>query len=142
MRFELSIRGGTRADTPLICNSWINRLRTAAPWSEVDSNELSAAQHALIDRIIPRATVLVAHDPHDVDQVFGYAVVDMKNRVLFWLYTKSPFRKLGVAARLMRRAFGNFDEPVDFCYRTPAMRHHIERWNLRFASNHLTEAIR
>lgn len=85
-------------------------MRGSRPFDGVDPNWFSAAQHALIEKLLRVSVVLVACHPDHPDQVFGYLVGDPEERYLHWLYVRHDFRRCGIASQLLAQAYG--DAPI------------------------------
>lgn len=141
MNLEIEIRNRRDDDEDFIYSSWINTLQKTHPFNLVDKNWFYSAQHGVIDKLLKASDVLVACQPGVEDQVYGYLVVG-QGRCLHWLYTKHMFRKEHVATRLMERAFGDFQEGIEFTIGTPAINYHKRRWNLVYKSYRLCEATK
>ena len=140
MSLPVAIRASVPSDEPAIYAHWINCLANQRPFSKLDTNWFSAAQHALVERLLSRCRVLVACDPEDANQLYGFVVVGWRQRVLYWVYVKLDFRRGAVATRLMRKAFENLGEiPIEYTTRTRAILYHQERWRLEYQSHYLCE---
>lgn len=138
---EIGIRPPTEADLPYIYSSWIKcwsnvpemvRAECGSCGASIqrpDRGWVAAATHSVITRLLRNCACLVACDPSDRDQVFGYVVGDPKDRVLHFVYVKYPFRKAGVGTRLMQQMFGPL-EGLSYTHKTPAVRHLARKWGL------------
>jgi ribosomal protein S18 acetylase RimI-like enzyme len=99
-RVDVEFRSGRVADGNLIRATWLRAFKSSArgvpaPW-------YYAAQGALVNALLERSDVTIAHYPGDEDQVVGYCVVD--DGLLHWVYTKGTFRRLGIATQLLDHA--------------------------------------
>lgn len=129
-------------DLDFIYSSWIKCVLNQKPYSVLDKSWLNAAQHSIITRLLRNCDVLIACDPQDIDQLFGYIVFDKNKRTLHWVYCKYDFRKTGVATKLMLEAFNNFEEPIEYTFESTAIKYHVKRWNLKMNTHRLVETGR
>jgi len=135
----IDIRPSVPADEPVIYSHWIECQSRQRPFSKLDTNWHAAGQHALIERLLKRTRVMVACDPRDPDQIYGYLVTG-RPRVLYWIYVKMDFRRGAVATRLLRHVFDDLGtKPIEFTTRTCAILHHRDRWRLEYQSHYLCE---
>ena len=104
----VAIRPVEAAAVPLIESSWKRSYRRHL--AEVSTSVYYDEMNRLVPALLARSTVLVACDPADPDQVYGYAVVEVDTRhappraIVHYVYVKSPFRRLGVGMRLIECA--------------------------------------
>lgn len=132
------IRPVVGSDLPMVRDHWLSSLGAQKPWADLPNAWYQAAGRALLGILLARSTVLVAAAPIDPDEIYGFIVAEPHVRALHWLYTKHPFRRGHVATRLMRHTFERLGaDAIDCTVSTPAIRHHRERWNLRFSGRHL-----
>jgi len=136
----IGVRDAGPGDAGLIYQPWIRTLGRSDPWSGLDPNWHAASAHALITRLLERGHALCAVDPDNADQVYGLIVFERRHGegYLHWVYTKDAFRRAHVASRLVAAAFRG--EPAYYTIRTPAIRHHEERWRLSYRSHGLVGA--
>lgn len=80
------------------------------------------------DRLL-KCNILVACNPEDEEQTFGYIV--FKDNMLYWIYTKYMFRNEKIGTRLMSEAFPEFKEkPIKIFTVTYSISHLKDKWNL------------
>lgn len=151
-----AIRLAEPADLPFVFSCWVravqaarNRAYRELPTDTLraverflrlaDTNWVSAAQHALCERLLKRSLVLIACNPGNTDQIYGFLVVEPEVPVVHFLFVKKRFRRLGVAKDLMANAAPGALEaglPVQVTYRPP---HELSSWPLTYRSTHLCE---
>ena len=78
--------------------------------SAQSNGQNSATERGIVDCInsgkeLKSGGVWVACNPDDPDQIFGYLVGEP--RVLHYIYVKAPFRRNGIARKLVARCFGS-----------------------------------
>ena len=107
----------------------------------VDKSWFTASTHAMLTQLLNNCNVIMATEPGDDDQIFGYIIYN--NNVLHGIYSKFDFRNAGVGTRLMAEAFKGFkDQTIEYTINTSAIRHLETKWKLRFNSYHLTKVDR
>lgn len=138
----ITIRAAFPQDVPFILSSWIQSMFHNDPFIGTDRNWFSAAQHALSTALITKGDTLVACNPDETWQIYGWLVGHRVPRWLHFVYVKEAFRRLDVGTRLMLAAFGSFDQPIRYGIRTSCTTHYVDRWNLEWRSHILVEAIK
>lgn len=126
----LAIRQGRVSDVPFLCSSYVRSLLNQRPWSAGERNWMAASAALLAARMLGRAVVLVAADPKDPDQIYGWIAADATGRILYYTYVKAAFRGAGVGTALMLAAFGDLGSPVRCAHWTDGARKLERRWNL------------
>jgi len=136
---EIKTRPGRKLDEDFIYSSWIHCLGNVRPYCSLDKNWFSSAQHSLIDHLLDRSHVLVAHDPEDDNQIYGYLVCEPKKNVLHWVYVKQLFRRADIGTRLINQAL-NTNADIIVSIRTPTITSLSEKWGLTFHTHALCES--
>ena len=81
-------------------SGWRGTFRTAGVGVEgADAEHYHREIQRIFDRILPRATVKIACDPKDPDNLVGFAV--FTGTELHYVYVKQDFRKLGAVRDLL-----------------------------------------
>lgn len=98
------IRRATKRDIPFITNSWLRSLRNAPQVQGIPNNTYYYQHHKLLEQLIPRSVVLVICNENDEDQILGWCCAEVVDTalVVHYVYIKHPFRKLGLATRLVK----------------------------------------
>jgi hypothetical protein len=100
-----SIRQGTPEDVGFLFNSFLKSYRDAPDVRGVPSSIYYPAHHAVIEKILQRpcCTCLVACDPQDPSQIFGYCIAEyvQDGLVIHYVYTKYVMRNLSIAKSLV-----------------------------------------
>jgi hypothetical protein len=130
-------------DTLFVINSWatsqtsdiIRRIQKSQDdvaqrhKYKVNESLLWASNMTLAQSVLRDASVLVAVDPANHEQTYGYVVYD--DDLLLWIYTKIDYRNTHVATNLMRRAFPGFkNKPIAITTTTYSISHYKDKWNL------------
>jgi GNAT superfamily N-acetyltransferase len=79
--------------------TWLGGARKCPAWRAVPWDVFDRGHRELIARLWGLGRILVAADPEDDDVVWGWACES--NGVLHWVYVKGPFRRAGIALRLL-----------------------------------------
>lgn len=101
---NISLRQATSDDLPFVYNSWLKAYKHSSRFAQRITNEVFFKyHHQVIDRILARgAKVLIATPENDEHTILGYIVYEPYNAlVLHFCYVKMPFRRFGVAHKLL-----------------------------------------
>lgn len=104
--FVVYLRASVLSDESLIYSSWLNGARNSGVNKRIPTSNFFEAQKRKVGRLLSRASVVVACNTEDFDHVYGYVVFEQlpQATALHYLYTKLPYRHLGVARRLLASA--------------------------------------
>ncbi len=94
------IRDGRPGDVNLVVNSWIT---SHAAFTKADGHVVRYVHHpALVLDLVQRCSVVVACDPDDHDEVYGWLCHELVKGelVIHYLFVKFPFRRSGIADQL------------------------------------------
>jgi hypothetical protein len=94
------LRRATAADVPFILNSWLRSHWDA--WGEphgIPKGHYFAEAHRKACLTLSRAECLLAINPEDESHLLGYVV--WEPGTLHYVYVKHPYRKEGLASRLV-----------------------------------------
>lgn len=107
------IRPPSQSDRAFIAAAWARGAHEHY-YAGVPKAEFRRGFERLMDRAFARAEVALICDESDPDELFGFVVYEPGK--LHWVYTKGPFRRLGMARRLLDYAFS--DGPITARWRT------------------------
>jgi ribosomal protein S18 acetylase RimI-like enzyme len=95
-----AIRQAIEADVPFIFNSWLKSYRSMA--RTVSNPVYFEFHHKAIEALLQRSEVLVAVNPADANELYGYIVYEVVQDVpvIHYAYVKQSFRGLGIATAL------------------------------------------
>lgn len=101
---QVLLRPATADDISLIQETWLRSYWRGGRAPRVAPAVYWAEHKRLIRGILSRAAVIVACSPEDLSQVFGWCAHERIGglSVLHYCYVKQPFRRLGLAAHLLR----------------------------------------
>ena len=91
------------SDGNFLRRGWASSMRRS-PWSRgVPGSVFWPSHHALMRRLIPASTILVASDPADAEHIYGCVVAQNGGvrPVVHWLYVKGDYRRLGLGSALL-----------------------------------------
>lgn len=120
-----ALRAPRVEDVPFLRSSWVKSYAKYSVFNDDDEERTVKGprparmpahvyvpeQHALIARILerPSALTVIACNPDDPDQIFGYVVAERVEgqgkegrNIAHYCYVKEPFRKQGIARELLR----------------------------------------
>lgn len=115
MSLDFVVRPFAATDRAFVADAWLNSLRAATDESRyADWAAFKAQKNAAIDKVLDDAStrLWIAAPKGDELTIYGYLVgADTRPemhppaaRVLHMLFVKKPFRRLGVATRLLAAA--------------------------------------
>ncbi len=119
---EWLIRKAEADDFPLVLDSWIKSVRDS-PWAGNVPNNMAMAvlQESLKQLMLRGAKVLVAANPDRPQQIVGWICAEPgreSEKVVHAVYTKRPFRRLGIAKQLLASVGLSPTDPFPYTYRT------------------------
>jgi len=90
-------------DTAFIFNSWLKSYRFSHFGEKITNTIYFAEHHKVIERLIDNSKVLVACNPEEPSQVYGYIIGEEVDGifVLHFIYVKHTFRNMGVGKTLL-----------------------------------------
>lgn len=99
----LKLRDAVEADAPFIFNSWLKAYRNSKVTQALQNEIYFNGQHKLIEGLVKRAKFIIACNPADETQIYGYSVGETIDGVLcvHFVYVKEPYRKFGIATGLL-----------------------------------------
>lgn len=133
-------RQATAADQAFIYNSWLKSFRSMSSWAKAIPAAIYFGNHKLVvAKLLEDSGVLIAANPDDPEQIFGYAVYQPtagRVAVLHWLYVKHPYRRLGIGTEIyrtvLRLADHNDELPVVGTHHTSLWDVLETKWSLVF----------
>jgi len=133
MYFDIDIRALREMDLRFLYSSFVKFIANTTPYNSIDRNVMSAAAHSLMTKMIKNCDAIVAYNPDDLNQIFGYVIGDANKRHLYFIYVKYDFRKLGIGTKLIDAMFGLGDKISQVIY-TPSFHKLENKWNLELNS--------
>jgi len=99
----VEIRRATKRDIPFITSSWLKSFRDGYWARGIPNNIYYYNQHKILEQLLPKGIVLVACNEQDPDQILGYVCAEVVDTalVIHYMYVKHPFRKFGIATKLV-----------------------------------------
>jgi len=108
----------TAEEFPFIFDSWARSFRRS-PWAGCVPNHLYDAVSRECSRgIVDRGATVIVARPDDVARVMGYAV--WEPGVLYFLYVKEAFRRMGVGSALLKKIVPSDSDGWVYTHRTRA----------------------
>ena len=102
--FPMVIRDGVEGDYPFIFATWLNHFRESPVGKLPTKDVYFREQHRVIERLLARSKVLVAANPDADFHMFGWLVGEHSKigAIVHYAFVKSPFRKAGIAKKLLQ----------------------------------------
>ncbi len=115
MSLPLKLREAEADDLNFILSSWLKSFRDAQRipdqksavwfnWPRPSNEVFFNFQQKLIVRLLQRSKCLVAVNPEDLSQVYGFIVYENNPDIIHYVYVKSTFRKMGICKLLLSKS--------------------------------------
>lgn len=132
VKAPVRIRPANAEDVSFIFNSWLKSFRSSNHARGVCNTVYFAEQHKLIERLVKSSQVIIACNPADPTQLYGYICAGSQDGIfcLHYLYVKHSFRGLGIAKILINAFEHDFNAAGIFTHMTKPMEHLAVKFNL------------
>jgi hypothetical protein len=102
---SIAIREFTSSDIGFVFNSWLKSFRSSYFAKGIPNSVYFSGHHKLIEHLIQNSRVVIACDPADTKNIYGYICASTVQGILVvhYVYVKHTFRCLGVAKTLMNQ---------------------------------------
>jgi len=103
---DIRLRQATKEDIPFLANSWLKSYRDAYAVKGCPNTLYYQFQHKVIDWALSESAVLVLCDPEDEWLILGWLAYQRLSGgviAIHYLYVKHPFRKQGLAKRMVEQ---------------------------------------
>ena len=100
---KILLRPAASEDVSFIFSSWLKSFRNSFFAKPIDNTVYFSEQHKLIEKLVKQAPVIMACNPDDISQIYGFICAQRIEGVfcLHYLYVKHSFRKLGIGRALV-----------------------------------------
>ena len=111
---QIRLRPVRSEDVPLVTNSWLRSFRDSCHVWGVPDQSYFWCHHKILEKLIPRSSVVVACLEDDPNVILGWIAYEMAGEVMVLhnCYVKKPFRGLHVASRLFKEVYEIEGEPT------------------------------
>lgn len=133
----IETRAATQDDHPLVFATWLRSYRHGSQFPRhIDEKTYFASHHTVIEQLLERSEVRVAHPVNDSDVILGWSVVETiapLSVVVHFVYVKPAFRRAGIARQLLTPTV-TMAERVQYSHdtfpaRVPDVAAHMSRWS-------------
>ena len=121
----LAFREALDSDRALVLDSWLASFRNAHAAGLIAMADWRPVMGPQVVRLLqrPGVTVLVAYHPGEDSgaDAYGWAAVELRTSrppLVLYAYTKQPYRRLGIARRLLERAGVNLSAEWHYAAKT------------------------
>lgn len=115
-KLEFNVRKAKAKDLDFITATWLNNYYDTQK-RDIKKDIFMPNHNRMIKERLPFMKCLVACNPEDEDQIYGYLVYNTPNTVHYG-YTKSYFRRFGVFSKLLEVA--GIQAPITVTHKAPA----------------------
>lgn len=117
---EVVFREARDSDTAFLISSWLRSFAASKLALMADSDAYFQGYKLLVEAALSRSRVLVACQKADPDAIVGWVAVEPGDVPrLHYVYVKHPFRRFGVARRLLSPLL---EKPCVYTHETPVLR--------------------
>lgn len=97
------LRDPLETDIDFLFNSWLKSYRHSNECNAMNNEVFFKRFGKIITKILGDSTIIVACNPDDQDQIYGYLAYKTLDDVfvLHYIYVKYPYRKLGIAKKML-----------------------------------------
>ena len=108
------LRPLTEEDHPFLYNSWLKSYRFSLFAERITNTIYFEDHHKLIEKILNNSKILIACNPSDPSQLYGYVVAGEDDGILIvhFLYVKHTFRNMGIGKTLLDAVGHSSDKPL------------------------------
>ena len=133
-QLPIKVRVALEADAPFIFNSWLKSFRENGLARPVSQEIYFTEQHKLIEKLLKRGTTVIACDPKDVSNIYGWACFEQLEGVftVHYVYVKHSFRALGIGRELLKESAHDFANASIFTHWTTAALKLHEKYNMLY----------
>lgn len=121
-QLPVQIRRATKRDIPFITSSWLKSFRDGYFARGIPNTTYYYHHHRILEQLLPRGITLVVCNEEDPDQILGWCNAEVVDTalVLHYVYIKHPFRKFGLAKRVVELLLETEKPPaVIYTHKTP-----------------------
>jgi len=134
----IAFRQPTEADLSFVYSSWLKSYRTSDASRRMVNDVYYGGHKRVIARLLSTSLAIVAVNPEDPDQIYGYIVYAEAAGVpvVHYVYVKQPYRRHGIASQLFALVRKSYPQTGDL----PALATHAtdyydklrDKWNLLY----------
>jgi GNAT superfamily N-acetyltransferase len=127
-----NIREAETKDVPFIFNSWLKSYRNSNFARPLENTIYFSEHHKVIERVLQHHGVIIACNPEDPSQIYGFLCAGYVDGilVLHYAYVKQPFRKLGIAKALLNCLEQPDDSAILYTHQTRVAQTVAPRYNM------------
>lgn len=118
-------RDAMSSDRAFIVSAWSSSFKASNSAGIIASEDWAGIMHGQLEKLLERRGVraVVAYERTDPGFLYGFIVGDVSAGVpvVFYTYTKEPYRRTGIARRLFAALGVDPREPFLYACRTPAV---------------------
>jgi len=129
-----NIRPAKEDDIPFIFNSWLKSYRNSHFCKLLVNEVYFSEHHKVIQNLIKHSTVLIACNPEDENQLYGYLVASKEQNILclHYIYIKHAFRNFKIASSLLQSISHDPSQAAIYTHHTRICDKLAEKYNLLY----------
>jgi hypothetical protein len=116
----IALRHTHAEDIPFMFNSWLQSYRHSLHVKNISNTVFYGEHHKILERIMKRSEAIIACNPIDQTQIYGYLVFERITGVLVvhYAYVKQTYRRLGILKQMLDKAGRAGEEPFVYSHET------------------------
>ena len=126
------IREAGYKDVNFILNSWQRSFKHSL--KDCSESIYNAKHEKLIIKLLSKCQCLMAVNPEDLYQIYGWVCFDALKEIgiMHYMYVKHPYRKYGIGTQLFKMIEHDKKYPCMVSHTTRHYKHIKNKWNLTF----------
>lgn len=102
-KLPIHFRAATQEDVGFIFNSWLKSFRNSMHAKFISNTIYYTEHHKLVERLLKENKVVVACNPEDPNQLYGYICASEVEGffVCHYVYVKQTYRNMGLGKELL-----------------------------------------
>lgn len=103
-----------KADLNFVYNSFLKSFRGALINKKVSNTVYFKNEQRILTEYMqnPESKIIIACNPDDERQIYGYLIYNTKENSIWWSYVKEAFRRLGVFKELLIASKLDVTKPI------------------------------
>lgn len=100
---KIIFRGPQPGDIPFLTNSWLRSYKGSPAVRGMDNDLFYHFHHKVLETLLTRSSVVIVSYDDDPSFIMAWACVEVydKSLIVHYMYTKKPFRKQGLAKKIL-----------------------------------------
>lgn len=127
-----TLRRADEKDISFIFNSWLKSYRSSYFAKSISNTIYFEGHHKIIEKLAKTSEIIVACNPQDPEQIFGYICAEKIDGIfcLHYIYVKQSFRRLGIGKLLLNSFERDKEQASVFTHHTKIAERLAAKYNM------------